>query len=91
MGRPNGYKKVNTFSRTPCFNQVMSYLVLATQSLSFWLLVQRHIAHQNTRFVMMAVYALSTAVLVWAGVLASASDPSDPIMIDYKNGKSAAA
>lgn len=91
MDRPNGYKKVNTFSRTPCFNQIMSYMVLATQSLSFWLLVQRHFAHQNTRFIMIAVYGLSTVVLLWAGVLASASDPSDPIMINYKNGKSSSA
>ena len=88
MDRPNGYKKVNTFSRTPCFNQIMSYLVLATQSLSFWLLVQRHFEHQNTRIAIMAVYALSSVVLLWAGALASASDPSDPIMINYKNGKS---
>lgn len=90
MDRPNGYKKVNTFSRTPCFNQILSYLVVTTQSVSFWLLVQTHFEHQDTRFVMMAVYALSTVILVWAGVLASASDPSDPIMIDYKNGKAAA-
>ncbi len=90
MDNPIKYTTINSFTRAPCANQLISYLVILAQNISFWLFVQPNYASHSYRVCMMAVFAVSTVLLMILTVLVSASDPSDPIMVDYKKGKSSA-
>lgn len=90
MEQRTKYKTNNTFTRTPCANQIISYLVILAENISFWLLIQANYSSSIFRVAMIVLFAVSTVLLIIFTLMASVSDPSDPIMIDYKNGKSAA-
>ncbi len=80
------YKAVNTFSRRPCLNQILSYLLLALDNFSFWLTVQNHYASETARYAIIALFLLSLLALLVLGGLTSSSDPADPIMAHHRNG-----
>jgi hypothetical protein len=80
------YNTINTFTRKPCANQIISYIIIITDNITFWLLVQTNYANQFCRFTMIALFACSVVIMLTFGCLTSGYDPSDPIMAEYRNG-----
>jgi hypothetical protein len=74
------YKTVNTFSRRPCLNQIISYIIIVSDNLVFWLLIQTNYASQEYRYSMIALFSFSVLLLIVFGCLTSTYDPSDPVM-----------
>lgn len=88
MHRERRYKTVNTFTRKPYPTQIISYVIIITMHLSFWLCIQPYIVNDITRTIMIALFSLSSLLLIIFSIATSAIDPSDPIMIQYKNSES---
>lgn len=80
------YTKVNTFSRTPCFNQIISYSIILLSSLTFWIVIQSNLVNQMDRIILTILFTISAAFLVISGCIASYIDPADPMMRAYKSG-----
>ena len=79
------YKIINTFSQKPSFAQIVAYLVFLMQVLIFYILVQKHYESQSVRIAMITLFSIS---VVTQGILAlatSMSDPSDSLMVNFKN------
>ena len=86
MESKSRYKPVTSFSRRPCVNQIISYLVIVSENISFWALIQNNYTSLSSRWTMIVLFSISTFVLMVAALCASCSDPSDSVMIEYKNG-----
>ena len=88
MHRERRYKTVNTFTRKPYPTQIVSYLIIIAMHPSFWLCIQPYIANTITKTLMIALFSLSSLLLIIFSLATSLIDPSDPIMIQYKNNQS---
>ena len=75
-----GYTELNTFSRRPCPTQLLSYLVILLQNISFWVFIQPHYLSQATRFIMIVFFSISLMVLFIIVFMTSYLDPSDPMI-----------
>ena len=88
MHRERTYKTVNTFTRRPYPTQIISYIIIIAIHLSFWLCIQPYLADAITKIIMICLFSLSSLLLIIFSLATSVIDPSDPIMIQYKNSQS---
>lgn len=86
MHNKRPYNTVNTFSRRPCINQIISYIIIIFDNITFWLLIQTNYENQPCRFTMITLFSCSVIIMLLLGCLTSIYDPSDPIMTEYRNG-----
>jgi len=85
MHNKRPYNTVNTFSRRPCINQIISYIIIIFDNITFWLLIQTNYESQLCRFTMITFFSCSVIIMLLLGCLTSSYDPSDPIMTEYRN------
>lgn len=82
----NAYKTVNTFSRTPSPAQIASYIVIALQSVIFYVMVRASMINPVAEIVFTVLYSVSLLATIISAVICSYIDPSDSIMIECKKG-----
>ena len=81
------YSTVHTFSRAPSPAQICSYLVIATESVIFYLMIRPNIQSETTSIILTTLFTISLFVLLITTFICSYIDPSDSIMIKYKSNK----
>lgn len=77
----NAYSKVNTFTRTPCIQQMICYAASILEVSIFFSLIQPHFSHLSTRLTLIIVYSISLLAKIVSSVYISYSDPSDELMM----------
>ena len=78
------YERNNTFSKRPGLPQVASYIVFALEVVLFYAVVLPALANRP-QIALGVLYTATLLLLVVATVVASKVDPSDQIMILYRN------
>jgi hypothetical protein len=58
----------------------VSYLLILTINIIFWVLVQDKFINQARRFCLIVLFAMSLVVLLIVGFITSYLDPSDPVL-----------
>lgn len=81
------YKTINTFCQSPSVAQIAAYVIFALQVLTFYIVVHRRIHSPTSLLVLHVLYAISTTGQVIFTLASSAIDPSDQIMIKYRNNR----
>ena len=78
------YETNNTFSKRPGLPQVASYIVFALEVVLFYAVVLPALANRP-QIALGLLYTATLLLLVIATVVASKVDPSDQVMILYRN------
>lgn len=78
------YEKNNTFSKRPGLPQVASYIVFALETVLFYSVVMPALEHKQ-QVALGVVYSGTLMLLVVATIIASKVDPSDQVMILFRN------
>lgn len=78
------YERNNTFSKRPGLPQVASYIVFTLEVVLFYAVVLPALANRP-QIALGLLYTATLLLLVVATVVASKVDPSDQIMILYRN------
>lgn len=78
------YERNNTFSKRPGLPQVASYIVFALEVVLFYAVVLPALANRP-QIALGILYTATLLLLVVATIIASKVDPSDQIMILYRN------
>jgi hypothetical protein len=78
------YEKNTTFTKPPGLPQIISYLVFALETVLFYVVVFPKL-NSTAQIIFGIVYSLTLIGLVVSTITASSMDPSDQVMILYRN------
>lgn len=78
------YERNNTFSKRPGLPQVTSYIVFALEVVLFYAVVLPALTN-GPQIALGLLYTATLLLLVVATVVASKVDPSDQVMVLYRN------
>lgn len=81
------YSRINSFSQRPSIQQCIAYILFLMQILVFSIIIQKHLSSRY-RTPICAVYGVVAGVHVCIALAVSFSDPSDNLMIKYRNDRS---
>lgn len=87
MGKNDTYTTVNTFTRSPSLAQVCSYLVIALESVLFYVMIRSSIKSYIASLIFTVLFTVSLLVLLITTFVCSFVDPSDTVMTQYKLGQ----
>ena len=79
------YSTVNTFTRGPVPAQIITYLVFLGEALTFFICMYVNFVSTVRQITILVLYIVTMVVQVYLSIVTSCSDPSDSIMIDYRN------
>ena len=83
--KENTYKTVNTFSRKPCINQILSYVLIVAENISFWGFVQPNLVNEIARVILISLFILTLLILVISTCMTSYTDPSDSTLVNFRS------
>lgn len=81
------HTKNHSFSKTPSLAQVTSWIIFTTQALVFYIYVINAYQSDNIRMTMITLFTISFAALVFFGIYTGQNDPTDELVIAFKNKK----
>ncbi len=82
------YSTINTFTRRPVPAQLITYLVFIVEALTFFICMYVNFRNTAKQVTILVLYLLSVTVQAYLTLSISCSDPSDSIMIEYRNNAS---
>lgn len=79
------YAKINTFSKSPGAAQMLSYAVFLLETVLFYAVILQKL--DNTpKIILGIIYSVSLISLIAVTIVCSSNDPSDTVMVKYRNG-----
>ena len=83
------YDIVNTFSRTPSPAQIAAYIIIAFETIVFFVMIRPSMAalSPNSALIFTILYSISLLAVIVSTFVCSFTDPSDPVMVCYKNNR----
>jgi hypothetical protein len=82
------YETVNTFTRRPVAAQIITYLVFIGEALTFFICMYVNYSHIAKKIAILLLYIVTMIAQVILTLITSCVDPSDDLMIDYRNNPS---
>lgn len=79
------YTKTNTFSRRPSLPQVITYLLFTAEIVFFYALIQNNLVDRGRRIGTIVAFSLVTFIEIGVAFVVSLSDPSDELMVRFRN------
>ena len=82
------YETINTFHRRPVPAQMITYLMFFGEALTFFICMYVNYTHLAKQIAILILYIITMIAQIILTVLTSCSDPSDDMMIEYRNNVS---
>lgn len=79
------YERVHTFSRRPVFAQIISYGVFIAEVVTFFLCLYMNYKSSRSQTIILIIYIITLIIQVITVIQVSYIDPSDDLMIEYRN------
>jgi hypothetical protein len=76
---------INAFTMKPSVTQILSYCIVLAGIIIFYKCITTNMFHTTACIVFSIIYGVSTIILIIFSALSSCLDPTDPIIIDYRN------
>lgn len=83
-GSKRPYSKITTFTKRPGLPQLASYVVFVLETVLFYSVILPRL-HETPQVVLGLVYSATLVVLVASTIVSSSADPSDRVMVQYRN------
>ncbi len=83
-GSRRPYLKISTFTKRPGIPQVASYVVFVLETVLFYTVILPRLNHAPQIFFGI-LYSGTLVVLVVSTLISSSVDPSDRVMVQYRN------
>jgi len=81
----NKYEKITAATKSPGVAQIVSYLVLTLECILFYTIICTNFSSKDVSVPLIVLYSCSLLALIFAAVICSCTDPSDRVMIIYRN------
>ena len=79
------YETINSFTRRPVVTQIAAYLVFIGEALTFFICMYVNFTNTTRQITILVLYILTVIIQVIVSLMTSYIDPSDNIMIEYRN------
>jgi hypothetical protein len=73
----SNYERLHTFSKCPNRSQIALYFVIILTNLCFYLCVMRLINEEVERQIMISIFTILSALMIFGGITTGQIDPSD--------------
>lgn len=83
-GSRKPYFKITTFTKRPGLPQIASYIVFALETVLFYSVILPKL-NETSQIILGIVYTLTLIILVASTLVSSSADPSDRVMVQYRN------
>ena len=81
------YKTINSFNQTPSLGQIVAILLYGLQISTFYGITQRRISSKPAFISLHILYGISILGQLVSTFISSYIDPSDQLMIQYRNNR----
>ena len=78
------YDPITTCNKQPALAQIVSHLIFTLETIAFFSVVLPHL-EDPSKAVLTVLYCVSLVVIVVFTLICSVSDPSDEVMVFYRN------
>lgn len=79
------YETINTFNRRPVLPQIAAYLVFIGEALTFFICMYLNFSNTTKQITILILYIVTAIAQVVVTLWTSCKDPSDSIMMSYRN------
>lgn len=79
------YETINSFTRRPVVTQIAAYLVFLGETLTFFICMYINFRNTTRQITILVLYIVTAIIQVIVSLMTSYIDPSDNIMIEYRN------
>lgn len=81
------YDTINSFTRKPVLTQIVAYLVFIGEALTFFICMYVNFRNTSLQILIFVLYIMTAFIQIIVSLMASYIDPSDNIMIEYRNNE----
>lgn len=81
-------KTVNTFTQKPAATQILSYIVVLMEFVVYFSCLFPHLQSLTAQITLTTLLCGFTLALIGFTLVASVTDPTDPVVRDYRRSRS---